>query len=447
MERRLVLNLSELEIQGNSNGTIHIKWSPKEAGCWRDILQLTDNRRIKYDIIIMTTAKIDNKSNKIRKKLKPAISLSNLSNLSTSMANKQFHQNNTLKVPTIDQSIGNNFDIQVKQCKSKCESDLNKENILNKNNETETYASQAKNRINGMCYNGYEKFENILCEQNINVWSDSSILPQVLLPSNVPQDIRRATYIKEKRPCSSILYEHNEEVDENMESDNDKVQSDFSILLNKFTFTSTDVIASSPEPARRESTESTTSQIVDKHKTFNISRGQFFETSAIYDTKAPVNASVLQPCLHNLSPIKSDGCSLITDSKDLISSSPIQFQHHIPKESNEYTKHFTVDINPNIQTSNYEYFTFEVIPKSVAAKKTEDMYIEISPPKKNFHSKMVSKSVSKLNSARAGRITKNNTLYEDGNRKKLQLNVSATSELYLFKKIIFSIILILTYVL
>jgi len=350
MKRRITLNLSELEIQGNSNGTIHIKWSPKEAGCWRDILQLTDNRRIKYDIIIMTTAKVDNRSNKIRKKLKPAIPLSNSSNLSTSMANKQFHQNNMLKVPTIDQSLGNNFDTQVKQCKSKCENDLNKENILNKNNETKTYASQAKNRINRMYHNRHEKFENILCEQNINgVWSDGSVLPQVLLSSNVPQDIRRTTYIKEKRPCSSILYEHNEEIDENKESDKDKAQSDFSILLNKFTFTSTDVIASSPEPARRESTESTTSQIIDKHRTFNISHGQFFETSAIYDTKAPVNAaSVLQPCLHNLSPIKSDGCSLITDIKDLISSSPIQFQHRIPKEPNEYTKHFTVDINPNI---------------------------------------------------------------------------------------------------
>jgi len=439
MKRRIILNLSELEIQGNSNGTIHIKWSPKEAGCWRDILQLTDNRRIKYDIIIMTIAKVD-KSNKVRRKLKPAIS--NSSNISTSMANKQF-QNNPLKVSTIDQSLGNNFGTQIKQCKSKCENDLNKENILNKN-ETKTYASQAKNRINGMCHNGHEKLENVLCEQNINVWSDSSVLPQVLLPSNVPQDIRRTTYIKERKPCSSILYE---EVNENMESDKDKAQSDFSILLNKFTFTSTDVIASSPEPARRESTESTTSQITDKHRTFNISHGQFFETSAIYDTKAPVNAaSVLQPCLHNLSPIKSDGCSLITDIKDLISSSPIQFQHHIPKEPNEYTKHFTVDINPNIQTSNYEYFTFEVIPKNVTAKKTEDMYIEISPPK-NFRSKMVSMSVSKLNSARAGRITKNNALYEDGNRKKLQLTVSATSELCFFKKIVFSIILILTYVL
>jgi len=93
-------------------------------------------------------------------------------------------------------------------------------------------------------------------------------------------------------------------------------------------------------------------------------------------------------------------------------------------------------MNSNIQTSNYEYFTFEVIPKNVAAKKTEDMYIEISPPK-NFHSKMVSMSVSKLKSVRTGRITKNNTLREDGNRKKLQLNVSATSELCLFKKLYF----------
>jgi len=427
VKRRIDLSLSELEIQGHNNGTLCIKWSPREAGRWRDVLQLTDSRRIKYDIVIATTAKDDKKSNKT-KRLKPNV-LSNVSSLSTLTISKQ-SRNNILEVPSISQSLSSsltNLDTQIKQYK--LENNLDKENILNKNNGTKSYASQTKDyRVDEMHHNRHDKSENILCEQNINVWSDSSILPQVLLPLNA-QDIRRATYIKEGKPCNSILNEHHKEVHENMKCNKNKTQSDFSILLNKFTFTSTDVISSSP--TRRESTESITSHIIDKHKTFNISH-QFFDTSMIYDAKTTANTvPVLQPAsLYNLSPIKSDKCSLMTGIKDLISSSPIQFQHYIPTDSNEYINHFMVDKNPNIQTTNCEYFSFEVISRNdTAAKKTGDVYIEISPPKKHFCSKMV----SKVNNARIGRIMKNNTLCDGRNRKKLQVNIAA-SELCLYKK-------------
>ncbi|XP_012059780.1 PREDICTED: protein abnormal spindle [Atta cephalotes] len=426
VKRRIDLSLSELEIQGHSNGTLCIKWSPREAGRWRDVLQLTDSRRIKYDIVIATIAKDDKKSNKT-KRPKSSI-LSNMSSLSTLTISKQSHRNNILEVPSISQSLSssltNNLDTQIKQYK--LENNLDKENILNKNNGTKSYASQTKDyykRVDEMHYNRHDKSENILCEQNINVWSDSSILPQVLLPLNA-QDIRRATYIKERKPCNSILNEHHKEVHENMKCNKNKTQSDFSILLNKFTFTSTDVISSSP--TRRESTESITSHIIDKHKTFNISH-QFFDTSMIYDAKTIANTvPVLQPTsLYNLSPIKSDKCSLMTGIKDLISSSPIQFQHYIPTDSNEYINHFMVDKNPNIQTTNCEYFSFEVISRNdTAAKKTGDVYIEISPPKKHFCSKMV----PKVNSARIGRIMKNNTLCDGRNRKKLQVNIAAKND-------------------
>ncbi|KAL6258750.1 hypothetical protein P5V15_010699 [Pogonomyrmex californicus] len=429
MERQIVLNLSELEIQGNSNGTIYIQWMPREAGSWRDVLQLTDNRRIKYDIIIATTAKDDKKSNKTRRRLLKSTLSTKSSNLPISVTNKQLNQYNTLKVPIISQLlVTNDLDAQAKQCKFRDKNNLDKENILNKN-ETKTYALQEKDdKINGIHYNKHNKLENVLCEQNMNVWNDGNVLPQILLPLNEPQDIRRATYIKEGKSCSNTLYEHNEEVSENTKCD--KGQSDFSILLNKFTFTPADIISSSPERTGRESTETTSLRSIDKYSTFTISRGQFFETSATDDAKTSVIATPVSQSvgLHNLSPIKSDGCSLVANIKDLISSSPIQFQHHvIPKSPSEYIKHFTVDINPSIQTTNCEYFSFEIIPKNVeAAKKSGDMYIEISPPRKHFQSKsMVSMSISKLNSTRTGRVTKNNTLSDGGNRKKLQLNVSA----------------------
>ncbi|XP_011883068.1 PREDICTED: protein abnormal spindle [Vollenhovia emeryi] len=423
-ERRIALSVSELEIEGNSNGTIQISWSPKEAGCWRDILQLTDSKRIKYDIVIATTARDDKKGNKVKRRAKPTLS-SNSVSFPASTASRQFHRNGALKVPA-GRSLTKTFDARVEQSKSKYDRDLDKENIFDRNNEAKPCdcASRPKDsRVNGM-YSAHDKRESILWEQGTNVWNDGSVLPQVLLPTNGPQDIRRATYVKESGPRGGQLYEHSGQVDKSTDRDKDKAQSDFSILLNKFTFTG--VISSSPEPTRKESTESTTLQIVDKHRTFNVSHSQFFETSGFetYDTKA---ATASQPAgVYNLSPIKPDGCHLVDDIKDLILS-PIQLRHHVtPKDPTKYARHLRLDVNPSIQTTSCEYYSFEVIPRTgEAAQKTGEMYIEISPPKKHFHSKVVSMSVSKLNTPKTGRVTKNSALCGSGNRKKLQLSESA----------------------
>lgn len=428
-ERQIALSLSELEVQGKSNSTICIKWSPKEAGNWRDVLQLTDSRRIKYDIVIATTAKDNKKNYKTKKRLpKSYSSLLKTSNLSVSTTNKQFNQNNTLKIPTISQPLIPSLDAQAKQCKLRNESNLNKENIFNNYNETETSSAiQGKDeRINGT-YHNHGKSDNIMFEQNINVWNNESILPQVF-PTNEPQDIRRVTYVKERRPCSNVLHECN--IIEDTDCDNDKVHSDISVLLNKFTFTPVDVISSSPESMKRELAESTSfSQSTDNHRTFDISRSHLFETSATYDTKTLINVPSQPIGLHNLSPIKSDRCSLITDIKDLIASSPIAQYPDMSKDSNEYLKH--IKVKPSVQITNHEYLNFEIISKNIeTTKKIGDVYIEISPPKKHFHSKMISMPVPKLNSTRTGRITKNKTLCEGGNSKKLQLNIPVASKLF-----------------
>ncbi|XP_029164721.1 abnormal spindle-like microcephaly-associated protein homolog isoform X2 [Nylanderia fulva] len=412
-ERQIALSSSELEVEGKSNGTICIKWSPKEAGCWRDVLQLTDNRRIKYDIVLATTAKDNNKKSiKTKRKLPKSSS----SNLSASTTNKKFYQNNTLQIPTFWKPLAPNLDELSKQYKLRREKDLNKENIFNGYNEN--YATQEKDdRISGT-YQNHNKPDGVILEQNLSGWNNESILPQVF-STNEPQDIRRATYVKEKKACNGILFEHNE-IMENTTCDNDKVHSDISILLNKFTFAPADAASSSPESTRRELAESTSfSQNTDKYTTFNISRSHLFETSTTTCENAKILSNALlasQPAgLHHLSPIKSDGFSLMTDIKDLISSSPIA-QHH-DKNFNEHLTHIKMD--PSIKI-NDDYFSFEIIPEKIEpAKQMGDMYIEISPPRKHFHSKNVPISVPKLNSTRIGRITKNKTLCEGGSTKKL----------------------------
>ena len=45
----------ELLIKPESSSDLNIVWTPQEPGSWRDTLQLTDSRRIKYDVALVTT--------------------------------------------------------------------------------------------------------------------------------------------------------------------------------------------------------------------------------------------------------------------------------------------------------------------------------------------------------------------------------------------------------
>lgn len=401
MERQITLSLSELEIQGNSIGTIHIKWFPKEAGCWRDVVQLTDNKRIKYDIVIATIAKSDKKTSKTRRK--PLLPKSNF--VSTSVTRKQFQQNTTLSKTstTTIQPLVDNLD---KQYKSKYESDLDKENVFNKNSEVKIDILLSRNDEHNKINNENHECNKLnIFDQSMNMsWKDGSILPQTFLPLNVPQDIRRATYIKEKA-CNNILHKYDERVTENSANVKNTTQSDISVMLNKFTLTSTDALLSSPQVIRKELTESINLQDSDKHKTFNIIDGQFLEIPATQSAS-----------LHNLSLNKFE-MSFVTDMNDLIASSPIGKQRcNTSKESTEQLKHLAMEMNHSTKKSECEHFSFEAIPENIAG----DIYIEISPPKYSHSKSFMSKS------CRMGRITKNKTLCDIKSAKKL--NVLATSE-------------------
>ncbi|XP_043275285.1 protein abnormal spindle [Venturia canescens] len=58
VERSVILSASELSVSAGSEAELEISWTPKEGGSWRDTLQLTDSRRIKYDVAIILSAPI-----------------------------------------------------------------------------------------------------------------------------------------------------------------------------------------------------------------------------------------------------------------------------------------------------------------------------------------------------------------------------------------------------
>lgn len=49
-ERCISLSAVEWSLEPNSSVVLNIQWQPQESGSWRDILQLTDNRRSKYEV-------------------------------------------------------------------------------------------------------------------------------------------------------------------------------------------------------------------------------------------------------------------------------------------------------------------------------------------------------------------------------------------------------------
>ncbi|XP_011302287.1 protein abnormal spindle [Fopius arisanus] len=65
-DRCVILSASEMVIPPESSSTLFLSWTPLKAGSWRDTLQLTDSRRLKYDIPLTTTC-ISKKSSKTLK--------------------------------------------------------------------------------------------------------------------------------------------------------------------------------------------------------------------------------------------------------------------------------------------------------------------------------------------------------------------------------------------
>ncbi|XP_066596221.1 protein abnormal spindle [Prorops nasuta] len=119
-EHRIVLSALGAKINAHGCTRISIKWNPIEPGSWRDVIQLTDNRRIKYEIPMVALAK--GLSNGAKKKSKQ--------HKSFFTDNSQNFCMNPKKVPEKCYGLKPNESIN-KACSSK--SIQNKENIYEYN--------------------------------------------------------------------------------------------------------------------------------------------------------------------------------------------------------------------------------------------------------------------------------------------------------------------------
>ncbi|EFN85420.1 abnormal spindle-like microcephaly-associated protein homolog [Harpegnathos saltator] len=419
-KRQIIVNTDKLEISGQSSSTISIKWSPKETGCWRDVLQFTDSRRIKYDIAITTTAKTNKE--KIQKKLSKKAILSKLPVLSVPTVNKQLCGDVSLSVPNKgSQSLCLNLSKQMRADEqTKHENSLNKENVLSKY-EVKIYTTQ-EDRMKSRRYD-YHESTSILSEQNSNVWNDGSVVSQAFLTWSKPQEIRRATYVKEKRHYNgtTTIYGRSEEVTEDVACIGDRSKSNFSMLINELKFTTTDVITVSPQPVKKESAEFTSSlneeTCDERNKTFAVGHRTYeIPTISVQET----NSNILSPAPR---PLECCELSFKDGVNNLIASSPIVQRSRIEISKTEHSGHLVDNVDYSGKV-NHGYFSCTTIPEDIGTvKNAKDVYIEISPPKK-----YLSKACSPLFSTKAGRVTKEKNLHNGRNAKGLQLFVPVTAK-------------------
>ncbi|KAG7189703.1 hypothetical protein KM043_017371 [Ampulex compressa] len=129
--RQIFLNLSSLTLESSSNAEVCITWTPREIGCWRDVLQFTDSRNIKYDVIIIAATK------EPKKRVKPKrMVASSKSNLQTVSKAQKYNSRNEIQKRSAYECTYNIVNTPQKKCKLDSKTDLitNKENIFDKAN-------------------------------------------------------------------------------------------------------------------------------------------------------------------------------------------------------------------------------------------------------------------------------------------------------------------------
>ncbi|XP_043476721.1 abnormal spindle-like microcephaly-associated protein homolog [Leptopilina heterotoma] len=105
-ERNVDLSFTNAMIEANSEITLGITWSPAEAGSWREVLQLTDGRRVKYEIpLVMQAPDLRKKDQKSRRAArKPLIQKSNTTQQSYPSKNVMIHQKEDCQLKTFDKN-------------------------------------------------------------------------------------------------------------------------------------------------------------------------------------------------------------------------------------------------------------------------------------------------------------------------------------------------------
>ncbi|KAI4502823.1 hypothetical protein M0802_001867 [Mischocyttarus mexicanus] len=495
-DRNIELDISHATVLSNSSTIVSIRWSPKKAGCWRDVLQFTDSRRNKYDVAIITTATSPpSKCNKQQ----PLIPLSSgqLTNKNKRLCEKKKISKNK----TTYQDSFSSFDREIKKDVSRLQSNQNEENIANINYKHPTKSFQEESN-NVFLKKSTDDFLNFIDSSAFNltaVNTDKNLsnnkseflnklqnIPSVIVENT---EIRRETYVKEtliSKNLSTIDRINNEILEDSLSSNVLNNTTDFSTVINNLVLEPTNVLEtlsnqhkistksiSIPDNYTDNYVETMSVQTdgngtynlsptlsINNHqnlhnisnrsldlsiKTQNLELYQAQKLSANLNNLSPIkcvkNEWANTPCvgvLPSSSPIQSTSNPYITDystkKKDTATAKDVLEADLWVKDNND--RKIRMDIRRNI---DFEMITHKNDVKlenttlnktqTFNTEKSSGICIEISPPKRYFQAKTLSRKISPK---KCGQLGKEKFTQKGIVKKKIHSSIPAKKNVNLF---------------
>ncbi|KAK0095007.1 hypothetical protein PV326_009440 [Microctonus aethiopoides] len=477
-ERCISFSYSEVSISPNSESTLTLLWKPNRIGSWRDTLQLTDNRRIKYDVILTlicnkvqkgktkcpTRSRVLTQSNKIRyvnvesiKVLLPskvAMNEQNMKrNLNVNEENKENYRENInndnlktlpIQIYTIDSKIVtvNNLNI----------SDFQLTSLNPCDNVKPVQIPQVRNiDATPKCSIAYdiEQSNNIL-EMSDSITKRKNdgnfmLVHESLSLKSIEKKslLRRQTYLNaEPKFCK-----HMDSIDENFDDSltpelfttvrESTDERDFSMILNDIVNFTTPIKNISPATCST-SEKSTSSNVYDTNKSPKSTQNtglirpskltpiiEKMSSNTLFSNIPKINSSLSpEPIVDHQQMISiqsndPSSAKAILEAKD---ANPHQASFLITNQENI---NHTLDLITEETVTVTKKITIEASLKGsekyvTTLRKSSKFCVEISPPKKIFSNTDQVKSTKKLSPINHDKVMKDKSLAQHNSKSTVQ---------------------------
>lgn len=423
-ERNLSLSSTEFQIDGNSEHILELTWIPLKCGVFRDTLEITDNRRSRYNITLNLTANDPKRVVKSRK------ALSKISTQSSRLLTTNSYNSRPVQPkPTVEPITHG-----AKRSRSPTIFESDKENIVEETQSEETCKRIKKQN------DPVHDFSSI-----VNTNFDLSVFDPKSLPgsSNTftltqSQTIRRETFnvipvsngqenARGKSPTA------NRNLDESVHLT--ETHSEFSFIVNQVNFSVVQTPKSQFSPQRCSTIAKTQNQTYNVTGESNLSSS--FNSNATYDvtpngSKSCARLSLVET-LESISPINSEerptspfklkNCSLkLFDQSSVKEVVEADLWTNSLAQGANPPVHQTVSQLQKIVEEDSLNVTFDSPPQK-RFKQSRPYRMDISPPVKPAFKTGVTKTISPRKKCKLTKEKLENTV-----KRKVQINKNTSGE-------------------
>lgn len=479
-ERNVDLSFTNAMIEANSEITLEITWSPAEAGSWREVLQLTDARRVKYEISLVMQAQDQRKKEQKQRRVarKPLIQKSNTTQQSFPSKNLILQQKENCQLKTFDKNppqsrikrtrIDSYLDEPDKENIAKVNENYNQLKLMNEMKKQRKEILNATSIISNddfvltpVKFNK-ENTQKVQFTQTNNVKFSMSkqnkeynFSPQesfLIMEERIEmKTLRRETYVKTPKYRDMITIEERDEstevFDDSLSPTTTNEKFDFSGIIDNINFTPKEVFELSPT-SDSESKANTTFEIVEKDNEKVIllppspirKPSTFLKPTRLannFEALTPIQPAPKRKVEFASSSLLSMDCSNFAETprrcgntsyrdldtstvKDILEADMWVKPEHIVPVRREKRKD---NLNDTFELDTKNFLEISPPKKSSISK---SYALEISPPKSKFakqiHRESPRKRIAKrISPTKSGKIVKN---HDSSSIKKKQLNNS-----------------------